>query len=160
MASVYDFSARTLDGQERSLADYRGKVLLIVNTASACGFTPQFKGLETLHRRYEDKGLVLLGFPCNQFAGQEPGDAAEIANFCSVNYDVTFPMMAKVDVNGPRAHPLYAYLTKARRGLIGNSAILWNFTKFLIGRDGRIVARYGPNVTPSQIEGAIVKALG
>jgi glutathione peroxidase len=160
VASIYDFSALTLDGKERALADYRGKVLLIVNTASACGFTPQFKGLEKLYRTHRDKGLVVLGFPCNQFANQEPGDAEEIASFCSVNYDVTFPMMAKIDVNGPRAHPLYAFLTRAKRGAIGNSAILWNFTKFLIGRDGRIIARYGPQATPAQIEGAIVRALG
>ena len=160
MASVYDFSARTLDGKDTALSDYRGKVLLIVNTASACGFTPQFKGLEALHRAHAEKGLVLLGFPCNQFANQEPGDAAEIANFCSLTYDVTFPMMAKIEINGPEAHPLYKYLTKAKRGLLGTSNIKWNFTKFLIGRDGRIIARFGPQVTPAQIEGAIVKALG
>jgi glutathione peroxidase len=160
MASIYDFTARTLDGKERALSDFRGKVLLIVNTASACGFTPQYAGLEKLNRKHADKGLVVLGFPCNQFANQEPGDAEEIASFCKLTYDVTFPMMAKVDVNGPKAHPLYAYLTKTRRGALGNSAIMWNFTKFLIGRDGRIIARYGPQVSPAMIEGAIVRALG
>lgn len=159
MTSIYDFSARTIDGAEQPLAGYRGKVLLIVNTASACGFTPQFKGLEALNRKYADKGLVVLGFPCNQFAKQEPGDAEEIKNFCSLNYDVTFPMMAKIEVNGAGAHPLYDYLTRTKRGLLGTRSIKWNFTKFLIGRDGDVLARFGPRTTPEQIDGAIAKAL-
>lgn len=159
MTSVYDFSARTIDGAEQPLAGYRGKVLLIVNTASACGFTPQFKGLEALNRKYAEKGLVVLGFPCNQFAKQEPGDAEEIKNFCSLTYDVTFPMMAKIEVNGAGAHPLYDYLTRTKRGLLGTRSIKWNFTKFLIGRDGDVLARFGPRTTPEQIDGAIAKAL-
>lgn len=157
MTSIYDFSARTIDGQERPLSDYRGKVLLIVNTASKCGFTPQYKGLEEIHRRFADQGVEVLGFPCNQFGAQEPGDADEIKNFCSLTYDVSFPMFAKVDVNGENAHPLYKYLTQTKRGLFGTSAIKWNFTKFLIGRDGRVVARFGPQVKPEQIEGVIEK---
>ena len=159
MASVYDFTATSLDGREVSLADYRGKVLLIVNTASKCGFTPQYTGLEALHKSYADKGLEVLGFPCNQFGAQEPGDAAEIANFCSLTYDVTFPMFAKIDVNGPTAHPLYAYLKKAKKGLLGSEGVKWNFTKFLIDRKGEVVARYAPTDKPEAMEGAIQKLL-
>lgn len=159
MTSVHDFSARTLEGVEQPLAGYRGKVLLIVNTASACGFTPQYKGLEALHRKYGDRGLVVLGFPSNQFANQEPGDAEEIRNFCSLTYDVTFPMMAKIDVKGPKAHPLYDHLTRAKRGFLGTRDVKWNFTKFLIGRDGAVLGRYGPQTTPEQIDGAIARAL-
>jgi len=159
MTSVYDFSAKTLEGAEQPLATYRGKVLLIVNTASACGFTYQYAGLEALHRKHAERGLVVLGFPSNQFANQEPGDAEEIRNFCSLTYDVTFPMMAKIDVKGAKAHPLYDYLTRTKRGILGTRDIKWNFTKFLIGRDGAILGRFGPQVKPEQIEGAIEKAL-
>jgi glutathione peroxidase len=155
MSSIYDFTAETLDGKPAPLAAYRGKVVLIVNTASKCGFTPQYKGLETLYKRFRDRGLVVLGFPCNQFGAQEPGNAEEIANFCSLTYDVDFPMMQKVDVNGPKAHPLYAYLKKARRGVLGTEGIKWNFTKFLVDRSGQVVKRYGPNVEPKALEGAI-----
>lgn len=159
MASVYEFTARTIDGAERSLAEYRGKVLLIVNTASQCGFTGQYKGLEALHRKYADKGVEVLGFPSNQFGKQEPGDEEEIKNFCSLTYDVTFPMFAKIDVNGGNAHPLYAYLTGAKRGFLGTKNIKWNFTKFLIGRDGKILGRFGPTVTPEALDSKIAAAL-
>ena len=159
MASVYDFTANTLDGRPVSLADYRGKVLLIVNTASKCGFTPQYTGLEALHKTYADKGLEVLGFPCNQFGAQEPGDAAEIANFCSLTYDVSFPMFAKIEVNGPEAHPLYQYLKKAKKGLLGSEGIKWNFTKFLIDKNGEVVARYAPTDKPEALEGVIQKLL-
>jgi glutathione peroxidase len=159
MTSVYDFSARTIEGAERPLANYRGKVLLIVNTASQCGFTPQYKGLEALSRKYAEQGVVVLGFPSNQFGRQEPGDEAEIKNFCSLTYDVTFPMFAKVDVNGPNAHPLYDYLTRAKRGVMGTRAIKWNFTKFLIGRDGKVLGRFGPTTTPEQLDAVIARAV-
>ncbi|MDX2237168.1 MAG: glutathione peroxidase [Hyphomonadaceae bacterium] len=158
MTSVYDFSARTIDGAEKSLADYRGKVLLIVNTASQCGFTGQYKGLEALHRKYADQGVVVLGFPCNQFGAQEPGDAEEIKSFCSLTYDVTFPLFAKIDVNGANAHPLYDYLTREKGGGVLGRAIKWNFTKFLIGRDGAVIARFPPTATPEQIDGEIARA--
>ena len=158
MTTVYDFTARAIDGAERSLSDYRGKVLLIVNTASQCGFTGQYKGLEALHRKYSDKGVEVLGFPCNQFGQQEPGDAEEIKNFCSLTYDVTFPMFQKVDVNGPKAHPLYAYLTRAKRGILGTRNIKWNFTKFLIGRNGEILGRFGPTATPEQLDAKVAAA--
>jgi glutathione peroxidase len=160
MTSVYDFTARTIDGAERSLGDYRGKVLLIVNTASQCGFTPQYKGLEALQRKYAGRGVEVLGFPCNQFGHQEPGDAEEIKNFCSLTYDVSFPMFAKVDVNGPAAHPLYDYLTRTKRGVLGTRAIKWNFTKFLVGRDGKVLARFGPTTTPEALDARIAAALG
>ena len=153
--SVYDYSAKTLDGQDVSLADYRGKVLLIVNTASKCGFTPQFEGLEALYRDYKDRGLTILGFPCNQFGAQEPGNAEEIANFCSLTYDVTFPMLAKIDVNGPSAHPLYAFLKKEQKGILGTEGIKWNFTKFLVGRDGEVVERFAPNTKPEDLKVAV-----
>jgi glutathione peroxidase len=159
MTTVYDFTAREIDGAERALADYRGKVLLIVNTASQCGFTYQYKGLEALHRKYADKGVEVLGFPCNQFGKQEPGDAAEIKNFCSLNYDVTFPLFAKIDVNGPNAHPLYDYLTRAKGGGLLGRGIKWNFTKFLIGRDGQVLARYAPTVKPEALDQDIEAAL-
>ncbi len=155
MTSIYDFSAETLDGKPAPLADYRGKVVLIVNTASKCGFTGQYAGLEKLYTRFRDRGLVVLGFPCNQFGQQEPGDAAEIANFCSLTYDVQFPMMRKIDVNGPQAHPLYVYLKKAKRGVLGTERIKWNFTKFLVDRSGQVVSRFAPNVEPRALEGAI-----
>jgi glutathione peroxidase len=157
MASVYDFTARSIDGQEVSLGDYRGKLLLIVNTASQCGFTWQYKGLEALHRKYAAQGVEVLGFPCNQFGKQEPGDAAEIKSFCTLTYDVTFPMFAKIDVNGASAHPLYKYLESEKRGILGTKSIKWNFTKFLVGRDGKVLARFGPRVSPDQLDGVIAK---
>ncbi|ALL13457.1 glutathione peroxidase [Caulobacter henricii] len=153
--SVYDYSAKTLDGQDVSLADYRGQVLLIVNTASKCGFTPQYEGLEALYRDYKDRGLTVLGFPCNQFGAQEPGNAEEIASFCSLTYDVTFPMLAKIDVNGPSAHPLYAFLKKEQKGVLGTEGIKWNFTKFLIGRDGEVVERFAPTTKPEDLKVAV-----
>jgi glutathione peroxidase len=153
--SVYDYSAKTLDGQDASLADYRGQVLLIVNTASKCGFTPQYEGLETLYRAYKDKGFTVLAFPCNQFGAQEPGNAEEIANFCSLTYDVTFPVLAKIDVNGPSAHPLYAYLKHEQKGVLGTEGIKWNFTKFLIGRDGEVVERFAPTTKPEDLKLAV-----
>lgn len=153
--SVYDYSAKTLDGQNVSLADYRGQVLLIVNTASKCGFTPQYEGLEVLYKAYKDRGLTILAFPCNQFGAQEPGDAEEIANFCSLIYDVTFPVLAKIDVNGPSAHPLYAFLKKAQKGVLGTEAVKWNFTKFLIDRDGQVVERFAPTTKPEELKVAI-----
>jgi glutathione peroxidase len=159
MATLYDFTATKADGSPVPLADYRGKVLLIVNTASQCGFTPQYEGLEALHRQYGDQGLVVLGFPCNQFGGQEPGDAAQIASFCALTYDVTFPVLAKIDVKGPKADPLYAWLTHQKRGLLGTADIKWNFTKFLIGRDGAVLARFAPTATPASLGGDLRKAL-
>jgi glutathione peroxidase len=153
--SVYDYSAKTLDGQDVSLADYRGQVLLIVNTASKCGFTPQYEGLEALYRDCKDRGLTILGFPCNQFGAQEPGNAEEIASFCSLTYDVTFPMLAKIDVNGPSAHPLYAFLKKEQKGVLGTEGIKWNFTKFLIGRDGEVVERFAPTTKPEDLKVAV-----
>ncbi|MFI4935558.1 MAG: glutathione peroxidase [Caulobacterales bacterium] len=153
--SAYDFTARTLEGQPAPLAEHRGKVLLIVNTASKCGFTPQYAGLEALWRKYQDRGLVVLGFPCNQFGAQEPGDAAEIANFCSLTYDVSFPMMAKIDVNGPAADPLYAWLKGEKKGILRTQGIKWNFTKFLIDREGAVVGRFAPTATPQSLESAV-----
>jgi glutathione peroxidase len=153
--SVYDFEAQTLDGKPAPLADQRGKVLLIVNTASKCGFTPQYEGLEALYRRFRDRGFAVLGFPCNQFGAQEPGDAGEIANFCSLTYDVSFPMMAKIDVNGAKAHPLYIYLKKEQKGVLGSQGIKWNFTKFLVDREGRVVRRFAPVDTPDKIASAV-----
>ncbi len=157
--SIYDYEAETIDGQPVPLASYRGQVVLIVNTASQCGFTGQYEGLEDLYKRYRDRGFTVLGFPCNQFAGQEPGDEAEIATFCSTKYDVDFPMMKKVEVNGPGAHPLYAYLKSAKKGLLGTPGIKWNFTKFLIDRRGRVVGRYAPTMEPQALDGAIEKLL-
>ncbi|MBE5314174.1 MAG: glutathione peroxidase [Xanthomonadales bacterium] len=160
MSSLYDFSVQDIDAQPQSLRDYAGRVLLIVNTASKCGFTPQYKGLEALHRKYEAKGLTVMGFPCDQFGHQEPGDEAEIKNFCSLNYDVRFPLFAKVEVNGKGAHPLFQYLKKEAKGILGSEAIKWNFTKFLIDREGRVVRRYAPTDTPESIERDIVELLG
>jgi glutathione peroxidase len=151
MTEIYDFSVRGIDGAETSLADYRGQVLLIVNTASKCGFTPQYEGLEALYKARHADGLTILGFPCNQFGAQEPGDEAQIASFCALTYDVTFPMFAKIDVNGDGAHPLYAFLKKAKPGLLGSEAIKWNFTKFLVDRTGAVVRRYAPTDTPEAI---------
>jgi glutathione peroxidase len=155
MTSVYDFTAKRLDGSEQSLGDYRGRVLLIVNTASACGFTPQYAGLEKLYRDLKDRGLTVLGFPCNQFGAQEPGSEAEIGAFCEKNYGVSFPMFAKIEVNGPGAHPLYKFLKSEKAGFLGSEKIKWNFTKFLVGRDGVVVARYAPTATPESLEGPI-----
>jgi len=157
--SVYDFTANRLDGQEESLAAYRGKVLLIVNTASACGFTPQYAGLEALYEKLGPEGFAILGFPCNQFGAQEPGSEAEIGAFCQKNYGVTFPMFAKIEVNGANAHPLYKYLKDAKPGLLGTEAIKWNFTKFLIGKDGEPAARYAPNTKPEDLEAPVKKLL-
>ena len=158
--SIYDFTAETLGGEPAPLADWRDKVVLIVNTASQCGFTPQYAGLEKLWRDYRDRGLVVLGFPCDQFGHQEPGDAAEIRNFCSLTYDVDFPMFAKVDVNGAGAHPLWKWLKQEKGGLLGIGAIKWNFTKFLVGRDGRVLSRHAPTDAPESLAGDIEAALG
>ncbi len=159
MTTVYDFEARQMDGRAVPLSRFKGKALLIVNTASACGYTPQFGGLEELHRTYGEKGLVLLGFPCNQFGGQDPGSNDEIAQFCQLNYGVSFPMMAKIDVNGPKADPLYQWLTAEAPGLLGTKAIKWNFTKFLVGKDGRVLKRYAPADAPASLAKDIEAAL-
>ncbi|AWB19729.1 glutathione peroxidase [Methylobacterium currus] len=159
MTTVHDFAPAAPDGTPHPLASYRGKVLLIVNTASACGFTPQYAGLEALWRRHREAGLVVLGFPCNQFGAQEPGNAEEIARFCTLTYDVSFPLFAKVEVNGGRAEPLFTHLMQARPGLFGTRAIKWNFTKFLVGRDGRVIARFAPRVKPEALEAAVGEAL-
>ena len=159
-ATVYDFSARTIDGQERTLADYRGQVLLIVNVASECGFTPHYAGLEALQRKHAAQGFAVLGFPCNQFGGQEPGNEAQIKSFCETRFGVTFPLFAKIEVNGPNTHPLYAFLKSAEPGLLGTEGIKWNFTKFLVGRDGKVIKRYAPAAKPEAIEADIVRALG
>jgi glutathione peroxidase len=158
-ASIYDFEAQAMHGRNVPLSDYRGKVLLIVNTASACGFTPQFGGLEALHKRYADQGLAVLGFPCNQFGSQDPGSNDEIASFCQLNYGVSFPMMAKVDVNGAEATPLYRWLKAEAPGVLGTQAIKWNFTKFLIGKDGQVVRRYAPQDAPAKLGADIEAAL-
>ena len=157
--SVYDFEAQSIDGQNVSLSRYRGQVLLVVNTASACGFTPQFAGLEKLHQQYGPQGLAVIGFPCNQFGAQDPGSDAEIGAFCQKNYGVSFAMMAKIEVNGPGAHPLYQWLKHEAPGLLGSEGIKWNFTKFLIGRDGRVLKRYAPQDTPAKIAKDIETAL-
>lgn len=151
MSTLADFSAVDIDGQTRSLAEYAGHLVLIVNVASRCGFTPQYAGLEQLWRDYRDGGLVVLGFPCDQFGHQEPGDEAQIRQFCSTTYDVTFPMFAKIDVNGEGTHPLYRWLKAEQPGVLGTQAIKWNFTKFLVGRDGRVLERYAPTDTPASI---------
>ena len=149
--SVYDIPLTTIDGETTTLGAFRGKLLLIVNVASRCGFTPQYKGLETLYRRYKDQ-LVVLGFPCNQFGRQEPGSEPQIREFCSDHFEVTFPLFAKLDVNGPNVHPLYRHLKSAKRGFLGRGAITWNFTKFLVDKDGTVLRRYGPRRTPEDIE--------
>ncbi|MDR8034191.1 glutathione peroxidase [Burkholderia cenocepacia] len=159
MSTLYSFSAETLAGAPVSLDAYRGKVLLIVNTASECGFTPQYAGLQKLYDQYSARGFFVLGFPCNQFGKQEPGDAAQIGAFCERNYGVTFPMFAKIDVKGDHAHPLYRYLTDAAPGILGLKAIKWNFTKFLIDREGRIVKRYAPSTKPDEIAADVDKLL-
>jgi glutathione peroxidase len=158
-ANLYDLTAESLDGKPVALADYKGKVLLFVNVASKCGFTPQYAGLEELYRKYKDQGFEVLGFPCNQFGAQEPGDAAEIASFCSLTYEVSFPMFAKVEVNGAGAHPVYKHLKEDKPGILGIEAIKWNFTKFLVNKTGETVARFGPQVTPAQIGPEIEKLL-
>jgi glutathione peroxidase len=159
VSTVYDFSATSLSGDEIPLKQYAGKVLLIVNTASKCGFTPQYSGLEALQEKYAARGFEVLGFPCNQFAGQEPGNAEEIKNFCSLNYNVTFPLFAKVAVNGQEAHPLFRFLKSAKRGLLGSQSIKWNFTKFLVDRNGTVVERYGPTTKPEAIQSRIESLL-
>ena len=159
MASLYDFIVNDIHGKPVALDRYKGKVVLVVNTASQCGFTPQYKGLEALYEKYQARGLEVLGFPCNQFGAQEPGSEDEIASFCEVNYGVTFPLFAKVDVNGDHAAPVYKYLKSAKPGLLGTEAIKWNFTKFLVDRDGNVVKRYAPNDTPEAIAGDIQKSL-
>ena len=155
MTTVHDFSAKALSGEDVSLADFRGKVLLIVNTASKCGFTPQYAGLEKLHEELSPRGFAVLGFPCNQFGQQEPGDAQEIQKFCSLSYNVTFPMFAKIDVTGANAHPLYEFLKGEKSGLLGIEAIKWNFSKFLVDQEGRVVERYAPTTTPASLKGDI-----
>ena len=159
MAAIYDFAVDDIHGKKVKLDRYRGKVMLVVNTASKCGFTPQYKGLEALYRKYHGKGLEVLGFPCNQFGAQEPGTEDEIAQFCELNYGVTFPLFAKVDVNGDDAAPLYKYLKAEKPGLLGSEGIKWNFTKFLVDRKGQVVKRYAPNDTPESLAGDIEKAL-
>ena len=157
--TIYDFEAKSISGKDMSLSQFKGQVMLIVNTASKCGFTPQFGGLETLYKTYAGKGLVVLGFPCNQFGSQDPGVDAEIAEFCQVNYGVSFPMMGKVDVNGPAAHPLYKWLSAEAPGLLGSKAIKWNFTKFLVGKDGQVIKRYAPLDKPADMAKDIEAAL-
>jgi glutathione peroxidase len=159
MTTLYDFTVDDIEGRQVALDRYKGKVLLVVNTASKCGFTPQYQGLEALYRKYREQGLEVLGFPCNQFGAQEPGNEQEIATFCETNYNVTFPMFRKIDVNGNAMAPLYRYLKHEKPGLLGTEAIKWNFTKFLVGRDGEVVARYAPNDTPESIEPDVAKAL-
>jgi glutathione peroxidase len=157
--TIYDFEALSIEGKPAHLSTQRGKVILVVNTASACGFTPQFKGLEQLWQDYRDKGLVIVGFPSNEFGGQDPGSNDEIASFCELNYGVSFPMMAKVKVNGAAAHPLWKWLTAEAPGLLGSQAVKWNFTKFLVGKDGQVIKRYAPNDTPESLRADIDAAL-
>ena len=159
MNSIYDFTMKNIDGNDVNLGEFKGKVLLIVNVASKCGFTPQYTGLEELYQRFKDKGFEVLGFPCNQFASQDPGNNAQIADFCQRNYGVNFQMMSKIDVNGSGAHPLYQWLCAEAPGLLGSKAIKWNFTKFLLGRDGRVIKRYAPQDAPEKIAKDIEAAL-
>jgi len=156
---IYDISAKDVDGKDVSLATYKGKTLLVVNTASKCGFTPQYKGLEELYERFKDRGLVVLGFPCNQFGAQEPGSEAEISQFCEINFGVTFPLFSKVDVNGANAHPLFKFLKGEQKGILGTEAIKWNFTKFLVDRGGHVVERYGSSTTPAELAPVIESLL-
>jgi glutathione peroxidase len=151
MSTLHDFTADTLEGQPRSLADFRGQVVLVVNVASKCGFTPQYTGLEALWKEYGPKGLAVVGFPCNQFGAQEPGSAEDIRQFCSLTYPVSFPLFAKVEVNGPNAHPVYGFLKAGAPGVLGTEAVKWNFTKFLVAKDGRVVERYAPTTTPAAL---------
>ena len=159
MTTLRDFTARGIDGRDVDLADHAGKVVLVVNTASQCGFTSQYQGLQQLHDTYADRGFTVLGFPCDQFGHQEPGNEAEIRNFCSLNYDVDFPLFAKIDVNGADAHPLWRWLKEQKSGLLGIDAIKWNFSKFLVGRDGEVIARYAPAATPASLAADIEAAL-
>jgi len=159
MSTVYDFEAQQIDGTPVALSQFKGHVMLIVNTASACGFTPQFAGLEALHKAYADQGLVVLGFPCNQFGSQDKGSNEEIAEFCQLNFGVSFPMMAKIEVNGAQANPLYQWLCAEAPGLLGTKAIKWNFTKFLVGKDGQVIRRYAPTDAPASLAGDIEAAL-
>jgi glutathione peroxidase len=159
MTSAYDFTATDIDGRERSLREFAGQALLIVNVASKCGFTPQYKGLEALWRAHRDAGFSVLGFPCDQFGHQEPGDEAEIKQFCSLSYDVTFPLFAKIEVNGARTHPLYLWLKGEKAGVFGTEAIKWNFTKFLVGRSGQVIKRFAPADAPEKIDAHVVSAL-
>jgi glutathione peroxidase len=157
--SIYDFRAATISGMEQPLADYKGKAMLIVNTASKCGFTPQFEGLEKIHQKFADKGLAVLGFPCNQFGSQDPGSNGEIESFCQLNYGVSFPMYAKIDVNGPATHPLFDHLKNEAPGILGSRSIKWNFTKFLVNKSGQVVKRYPPQTKPAEIEKDIAALL-
>ena len=157
--TIYEFEAKTIKGEEVPLSNYRGTALLIVNVASRCGFTPQYEGLGNLHEKYKDQGFAVLGFPCNQFGGQEPGAESEIKSFCETNYGVTFPLFAKIDVNGPQAHPLYKFLQEARPGILGTEAIKWNFTKFLVDRNGNPIKRYAPKEKPEAIDDDIKRLL-
>lgn len=159
MSTLYDFAVRRLDGSETTLADWRGKVLLIVNTASQCGFTPQYAGLEALYKKYKDRGFAVLAFPCNQFGAQEPGTAAEIGAFCESNYGVSFPMFDKIDVNGPNAHPLFAHLKQQATGILGTDGIKWNFTKFLVDREGQVITRYAPTTSPNALDSDVLALL-
>ena len=159
MTSVHELSAKTIDGEDQPLSDYADKVMVIVNVASKCGFTPQYKGLEALYQEYKDDGLVILGFPCNQFGAQEPGDEQAIATFCSVNYGVTFPMFSKIEVNGPNAAPLFEHLKKSKPGLAGSKNVKWNFTKFLVDKSGKVVRRFGPQERPATMKYQIKKLL-
>lgn len=159
MSDLYDFTVKASDGSAIDMSEYRGKVVLVVNTASKCGFTPQYEGLEALHRKYAGRGLQIMAFPCNQFGKQEPGDAEEIRNFCTLKYDVSFPLMKKIDVNGDNADPVYDWLKKEAPGIFGSEAIKWNFTKFLIDREGNVVERYAPTTKPEKLEGDIEKLL-
>lgn len=159
MSNIYQFEAELLEGDIKALADYKGKVMLIVNTASKCGFTPQFAGLEKLYEKYKPQGLEILGFPCNQFGGQDPGTNKEIGAFCQRNYGVNFPMFAKVDVKGPEAHAIFRFLTRKAKGVLGSQNIKWNFTKFLVGRNGEVLGRYAPTTKPEALEADIEKAL-
>jgi glutathione peroxidase len=159
MSDIYSFPVRTIEGQDATLAPFRKQVLLIVNVASKCGFTPQYEGLEALYRKYRERGFAVLGFPCDQFGHQEPGDEAEIQKFCSLTYEVSFPMYAKIAVNGAGAHPLYQYLKKAQTGLLGTEGIKWNFTKFLVDREGQVVKRFAPTDTPATIDADIAALL-
>jgi glutathione peroxidase len=159
MASIYDFTANDAKGRAVELQSFKGKVLLIVNTASACGFTPQYKGLQKLYEQYQDRGLVVLGFPCNQFGAQEPGSDQEIQSFCELNFGVSFPVLAKIDVNGQQQHPLWAFLTSEAPGLLGSQAVKWNFTKFLVSKDGQQIKRYAPQDSPESLEKDIAALL-
>lgn len=159
MAAIYDFSVTSINGEEQPMTDFRGKLLLIVNTASKCGFTPQYEGLQKLYERYCDRGLEILGFPCNQFMGQEPGTMEEIQRFCTSQYSVTFPMFDKIEVKGPDAHPLYQFLTRSAPGILGSKAVKWNFTKFLVDANGKVIKRFAPATSPEKIATAVEAAL-